>query len=54
MDVKILCPGITSKRLTGITERKHSRGKRQEKLSDGLTKWLNVGQMTDTLKVTRD
>ena len=28
-------------------------GKR-EKMLDGLTKWLNVGQMTDALKEARD
>ena len=40
---------------TGTSEGKPSRGKQQqEKMLDELTKWLNVGRVTDTLKVHRD
>ena len=37
---------------TGIVEGKCSRGKQREKM-DGLTKWLNVGRVTDELKARR-
>ena len=39
---------------TGMIKEKLSRGKQPEKVLDGLTKWLNVGCMTDALKATRD
>ena len=37
-----------------VEEEKHSRGKQQEKMLDGLTKWLNVGHVTDAPKATKD
>ena len=39
---------------TGITEGKRSRGKQHEKMMDGLTKWLKVRGVTETLKAKRD
>ena len=30
---------------TGIIEGKRSRGRQQDKMLDGLTKWPNVGQI---------
>ena len=30
------------------------QGKQSEKKLDGLTKWLNVGRVTDTLKAIND
>ena len=38
----------------GIIEGKNSRGKQNEKMLDGITKWLKEGRMTEALKVTRD
>ena len=40
--------------ITGMTEGKRSRGKQREKMLDRITKWLNVGRGTDSLKATRD
>ena len=37
-----------------IIEREHSRGNQQEKMVDGLKKWLSAGKVTDALKSTRD
>ena len=37
-----------------VTTGKRSRGKQREKMLDGLTKWLNVGRMTDALKAKSD
>ena len=39
---------------TKMIEGKRCRGKRQGKMLDVLTKLLNLGQVTDALKVTRD
>ena len=39
---------------TGMIDGKSSRRKQKEKVLNGLTKWLNVGQVTDALKVTRN
>ena len=39
---------------TGIIEVKRNRRKQHEKMMDGLTKWLQVGQGTEPLKATRD
>ena len=41
---------------TRMVEEKRSRGKQREKMVDGLTKWLKVGRVTETLKdlVMRD
>ena len=39
---------------TGMVEEKRSRGKKREKMIDGLTKRLKVGRVTEALKVTRD
>ena len=38
---------------TEMIEVKRCRGKQREKMK-GLTKWLNLGQVTDALKATRD
>ena len=38
----------------GMIEGKRSRGKKHEKMLDGLTKWLKVGRVTEALKTTRD
>ena len=37
---------------TGTMEEKSSRVKQRKKMLDGLAKWLKVGHVTDTLKVT--
>ena len=39
---------------TGMIEGKYSRGKQRKKMFDGLTKWLNEGQVTDAPEVTKD
>ena len=39
---------------TGMTKGKRSRGKQAENMLDGLTKCLNVGQVTDALIAMRD
>ena len=39
---------------TGMFKGKPSREKHHEKMLDGLTKWLEVGRVTEALKVTRD
>ena len=41
---------VTTRTIKG----KCSRGKRREKMLDGITKWLKVGRVTDALKVTSD
>ena len=33
---------------------KRSKGKQREKILDGLTKWLRVGRVAETLKATSD
>ena len=33
---------------------KRSRGKQQEKMLDGLTKWLKEGRVTEALKAMKD
>ena len=38
---------------TRVIEGKHSRGKQQEKILDGVTKWLNLGRVTDEIMATR-
>ena len=37
-----------------MMEGKHRWGKQHGKMSDGLTKWLNVGRVTEALKATAD
>ena len=37
----------------GMIEGQHSRGNTGRKDVDGLIKWLNVGQMTESLKATK-
>ena len=39
---------------TEMIEEKRCREKHQEKMLNGLTKWLNIGQVADALKVMRD
>ena len=39
---------------TGMMEGKRSRGKRREKMTDGLVKWLGAGKVVEILKSTRD
>ena len=39
---------------TGMIEGKLNRGKQRKNILDGLTKWLNLGRVTEALKVTRD
>ena len=39
---------------TGMIEGKCSKGKQREKMLDGLTKWLKVRRVTESLKVMRD
>ena len=39
---------------TGMIVGKQSRGKQPEKMLDGLTKWLKVGQVKEALKTMRD
>ena len=38
---------------TGMIEGKHSRGKKCEKILDGLTKCLKVGRVTEALRAMR-
>ena len=38
----------------GMIEGKLSRRKHRQKMLDGLTKWLNVGPVTDAVKLMRD
>ena len=40
--------------IAGMIEGKGSRGKWAEKIWDSLTKWLNIGQVIDALKATRN
>ena len=35
---------------TGVIIGKHNKGKHLEEMMDGLTKLLNIGQVTDALK----
>ena len=39
---------------TGMIEGERSRGKRREKMLDGLGNWLKVGTVTEALKAPRD
>ena len=39
---------------SGMIEGKCSRRKQQEKMLNGLTKWLKVGQVTDALQAMKD
>ena len=39
---------------TGMIEAIRSRGKKREKILDGLTKWLKAGRVTDVLISTKD
>ena len=39
---------------TGIIEGKRNRVKKQAKMSDGLTKYLNVGRVTGALRALKD
>ena len=39
---------------TGIFEGKRRRGKQQENILAALTKWLNIGRVTDALRATMD
>ena len=38
---------------TGIIEGKRNKGKQQEKMLDGLARWLNVGRVTQTKMESR-
>ena len=40
--------------ITGMVKGKRTRGKQHGMIFNGLTKWVNVGHMTDALKATRD
>ena len=39
---------------TGMMKGKCSRGKQCDKMLDGLTKWFEVGRVTEALKAKRD
>ena len=39
---------------TGMIKGKRSKGKQPEKMLEGRTKWLKVGQVTEAMKATRD
>ena len=39
---------------TGMIKKKIQKENEWEKMLDGPTKWLNVKQVTETLKATRD
>ena len=39
---------------TGMMKGKRSMGKQSENMLDGLTKWLEVGRVTEALKATWD
>ena len=39
---------------TGMMERKRSRGKQREKMTEGLANWLGAGKVAEILKATRD
>ena len=38
---------------TGMIKGKHNMGKHLEEMMDGLTKLLNIGQVTDTRETSR-
>ncbi|GFN91017.1 hypothetical protein PoB_001752300 [Plakobranchus ocellatus] len=39
---------------TGKLERKRSRGRQKEKITDGLATWLGPGRVTETLTAVKD
>ena len=39
---------------TGVIVGKRSRGKQRQNMMDGLTQWIKVGRVTETLKTTRE